>query len=573
MSNREQDIISLVAGILEIPANKLTLQTGVGDIPEWDSLAQVAIMTTLEEEYDLNLDPDLLMEAATIKDLVALVEGESLGTAEPTYVPITSSTEKDIFETIVEKIFKHAAQTPAATAIIFPRFSLTYYQLADNISAACSWLKSQSVRKGSIVALGASRCPEFIACYFAAHALGAIVLNLDTETNADRLTQLFEKTQPTLVIGLSNGKCRSYTEVDLTIPGEISIAASPDMVADLMFTTGTTGEPKGVPLTHSNLVAAATQINSFIGNNKNDVEVLALPICHSFGMGRLRCVLSAGGTVILTPGFSNSKYLLNVLKSYKATGFSFVPAAWAYLRQMSGDKLAECSPYLRYIEIGSAPMPEQERRHLMSLFPQTRICMHYGLTEASRSTFIEFHQHQEHLSSAGKPTPGVQIKIFSPHGEELSANEEGEICIKGAHVMRRYWESSNLDGYFGDFFRSGDWGRLDDNGFLYILSRTKDIINTGGKKVSPEEVESVLVTVPGIVECACIPVPDPNGLLGEVIKAVLVSDNSSSIPSETELRKIVSQRLENYKCPAIYEWRETALPKTESGKLQRHLIS
>ena len=264
MSNRDQDIISLVAGILEIPANRLTLQTGVGDIPEWDSLAQVAIMTTLEEEYDLDLDPDLLMEAATIKDLVALVDGESSVPEAPMYAPIASTTEKDVFETIVEKIFKYAVQTPASTAIVFPRFSLTYHQLADNISAACAWLKSQSVSKGSIIALGASRCPEFIACYFAAHALGSIVLNLDSETNADRLAQLFAKTQPTLAIGLSNGKSKSYAEVDLTIPGEFSMAASPDMVADLMFTTGTTGEPKGVPLTHSNLVAAATQINSFI---------------------------------------------------------------------------------------------------------------------------------------------------------------------------------------------------------------------------------------------------------------------------------------------------------------------
>ena len=289
-------------------------------------------------------------------------------------------------------------------------------------------------------------------------------------------------------------------------------------------------------------------------------------------MGRIRCVLSTGGTIILTPGFSNSKYLLNVLKSYKATGFSFVPAAWAYLRQMSGDKLEECSSSLRYIEIGSAPMPEQERRHLMSLLPQTRICMHYGLTEASRSAFIEFHQHKEHLSSAGKATPGVRIKIFSPRGEECSANEEGEICIKGAHVMERYWESSKEDGYFDDFFRTGDWGRLDDDGYLHILSRTKDIINTGGKKVSPEEVESVLLTVQGIAECACIPVPDPNGLLGEVVKAVLVSDGSAK-PSELELRKVVAAHLENYKCPAVYEWREAGLPKTDSGKLQRHLIS
>ncbi|MBQ7023322.1 MAG: AMP-binding protein [Akkermansia sp.] len=572
MASSEQEIINLVAGILAVPAESLSLQTGVGDLPEWDSLAQVAIVTTVEEEYQLNLDPDSLMDIATIADLVALVAQQSAEPSASSQAPALPMAFPATQESIVSSICRMAENQPASTALIIGNEAVTYRQLVDSIASVAAWYCSQGVKCGDYIALGAVKCKEFIVCYFAAHALGATVVNLDPEINADRLKYILGVTNPVLLVGVNDETSLPFSAVDTDAVAELPELPAPDTIADLMFTTGTTAVPKGVPLTHANLAAAAAQINRFIGSNAADVEVVALPICHSFGMGRIRCVLSIGGTVVLVPGFSNVKLLFRTLKAYKATGFAFVPAAWAYIQHMSADKLAECASTLRYIEIGSAPMSVESRRHLMRLFPSTRICMHYGLTEASRSSFIEFHREPSHLASAGKASPGVEIRIYSSSGELLPPESEGEICVKGPHVMAAYFNAQmDEDSRFDGFFRTGDWGKLDKDGYLYVLSRTKDIINCGGKKISPEEVESVILTIPGVAECACIAMPDPQGLLGEVVKAILVSDDSPR-PDDKTLHSVVASKLEAYKCPVAYEWR-TSLPRTASGKLQRRMIN
>ncbi len=570
MASPEQQMIELVAGILAVPVESLSLQTSAGDLPEWDSLAQVAIVTTVEEEYQLNLDPDSLMDIATIADLVALVAQQS---AAP-FPPAQGSELPEAYPTrasVVCSICRMAENQPAATALVIGNEAVTYRQLADSIASVAAWYSSRGVKAGDYVALGAVKCKEFIACYFAAHALGATVVNLDPELNAERLKYILGVTNPTLLVGVNHENSLPFSAVDTDTVAALPELPPTDTVADLMFTTGTTGAPKGVPLTHANLAAAASQINRFIGNNAADVEVVALPICHSFGMGRVRCVLSVGGTVVLVPGFSNVKLLFHTLKAYKATGFAFVPAAWAYLQRMSSDKLAEYASTLRYIEIGSAPMSAEARLHLMRLFPKTRICMHYGLTEASRSSFIEFHSEKAHLNTAGKASPDVLIRIYSPAGELMPTGEEGEICVKGHHVMQHYLDANPAEKvHFDGFFRTGDWGVLDSAGYLTVLSRTKDIINCGGKKISPEEVEAVLLTVPGVAECACVPMPDPQGLLGEVVKAILVSE-ASPRPDAQTLHSVVASKLESYKCPVVYEWR-ASLPRTASGKLQRRML-
>lgn len=563
----------LVAGILDVPADSLQPSVGIGDLPQWDSLAQVAIVTTMEDEFDLDLEADSLMEVATLADLIALAEGKTAGETIVVAPPVAGVEPVETCNRFrsIETAICHAAELhPVKTAIVFENESITYHQLRRGMYAAAAWLAENGVACGDTVALAAERRKEFFYAYFGAHLLGAAVVNLDAEIKPDRLTYVLGVTHPRLSMGLSATHSIAYDEVNFAPAAAPAATVAADAVADIMFTTGTTGDPKGVPLTHANLAAAAEQINRFIGTTAEDVEVVALPICHSFGMGRMRCVLSLGGTVVLVPGFSHTKRLFAALADYRATGFAFVPAAWAYLQKMSGDALAEHAKHLRYIEIGSAAMAVETRRHLMQLFPHTRICMHYGLTEASRSAFIEFHAEAAHLNSAGKPSPDVEIAVFSPQGELVESGAEGEICVKGRHVTAGYLNHAAGECHFGAFFRTGDWGMLDENGYLHILSRTKDIINTGGKKVSPDEVEQILCSMPGVAEAACVPAPDPQGILGEVVKAVLVSD-SSPTPTDDEVCSYVAAHTEHYKVPVLVEWRDS-LPKTASGKLQRRLI-
>jgi long-chain acyl-CoA synthetase len=346
---------------------------------------------------------------------------------------------------------------------------------------------------------------------------------------------------------------------------------SEDNIADLLYTTGTTGFPKGVALTFNNLIAAAENINRFIGNTPDDTELLALPISHSFGLGRLRCVLAKGGTLVLLGSFASMKKFYGEIERCKVTGFGMVPASWAYLKKMSGNRIGNYAAQLKYIEIGSAFMPVEEKRLLTDLLPDTRICMHYGLTEASRSVFIEFHQEKEHLQSIGKPPSNIDIAIKDESGASLQDEQEGEICIKGGHVCQEYWAEDN-ETYSKDFlngyFRTGDWGYKDSNGYIYLKSRKKEMINVGGKKVSPIEVEEVLNLIEGIVESACVGIPDPAHVFGEVVKAFIVCNKTLT---DEDIIKFMQIRIENYKIPVNIE-RISEIPKTSSGKIQRLLL-
>lgn len=473
--------------------------------------------------------------------------------------------------TIERLIFKHAQAAPLKTAIIQGQTEVSYELLWEEINKSASWFK-QNAEQGDRVIISASKNIEFVYTYFGAHLAGMICVPIDSETNEKRLKRIIEVAQPKLIVG----ELRNHEELEVIPFGEISSNIEyrfdtpiESNVADLLFTTGTTGLPKGVALTYANQMAAADNINTFIGNTPDDIEMLALPISHSFGLGRLRCVFAKGATLVLLGNFASMKKFFGEMERCHVTGFGMVPASWAYILKMSGEKIGQFADQLKYIEIGSAFMSLENKQKLMNLLPNTRICMHYGLTEASRSAFISFHDDIEHLMSAGKPSPNTEIAVYSEQGERFGKNEDGEICVKGGHVCSDYWglpkEEFQKD-FFEGYFRTGDWGHIDDEGFIYLISRKKEIINVGGKKVSPIEVEEVLDEMDGIEESACVGVHD--NVLGEVVKAFCVC--SKEVDFE-EVKKMMMKKLEGYKIPAFFETID-ALPKTQNGKIQRLLL-
>ena len=247
-------------------------------------------------------------------------------------------------------------------------------------------------------------------------------------------------------------------------------------------------------------------------------------------------------------------------------------AGWAMLSRLTGDKLGEFSAQLRYIEIGSAPMPLEGKKRLMRLFPHTRICMHYGLTEASRSIFIEFHGSKDRLDSIGKPSPNVEIRIVNGEGQELAAGERGTILIRGDHVMARYWNETTQSHLKGGFLRSGDTGFKAKDGYLYLCGREDDMINVGGRKVYPAEVEDALRQHEFVADCVCVGIPDSNSITGDSIKAFLIpKPGRESLPSFQELSEFLWEKLDSYKIPTDYDW-VSSIPKNASGKIERRLM-
>lgn len=475
-------------------------------------------------------------------------------------------------KTIEEQIFDHVQNTPDKVALISGDTEITYSQLWDYCLCSAEKLKQDyHLKKGDRVILSAAGNIEFVYAYFGVHIAGGICVPIDPDTNQTRFEYIEKSTTPVCVMGLLHNVKKEtipFTDVVNGTSKATYIAPEQSQVADILFTTGTTGAPKGVALSYNNLSAAARNINAFIGNTSSDVELLALPVSHSFGLGRLRCSLSKGATVVMLGTFANVKKFFKEMARCQVTMFAMVPASWGFIKKMSGKYIGKFADQLKFIEIGSSFMPVEDKELLMSLLPKTRICMHYGSTEASRSAFMEFHTYKDNLLSIGKASPNVEIKIFTSQGTPAALGEEGEVCVKGEHVTCSYWNETPerfASDFYDGYFRTGDCGTMDAEGNIYLKSRIKEMINVGGKKVSPMEVEDILNTIPGIKESACIGIPDPGIVLGEVVKAFIVADDNLS---DEEIMQQLRPQLEVYKLPVEIE-RINAIPKTGSGKIQR----
>lgn len=422
--------------------------------------------------------------------------------------------------------------------------------------------------------LAANKSVDFVYSYFGAQMAGLITVPVDSGVNILRLQRIYDSAIPigifgSLDISSDEFQCISFpdtSEFHVEVTDKICYPDEED-IADILYTTGTTGYPKGVALSHNNEYCAATMINDFIKNTEEDVELLALPISHSFGLGRLRCTLLKGATIDLLGSFANVKKFFREIENRKITGFGMVPASWSYIKKISGLKIEDYAKQIKYIEIGSAPMKLEDKELLVKLLPNTRVCMHYGLTEASRSTFICFNEEKNFLSSIGHPSPGVKIKILDENGKEMPLSAPGELCVKGGHVCCSYWgvdEGRYAASFWGEYFRTGDWGYVDKEGYYYLISRKKELINVGGKKVSPLEVEEVINRIEGVAESACIGIADE--VMGEVVKAFVVTEGCNV--TEKEVMEETRRQLESYKVPVAVEFIDE-IPKTSSGKMQR----
>ncbi len=471
-------------------------------------------------------------------------------------------------------IAKHADECPEKVALVEGDLRITYRQLALRIESVAAYLHAMGVKPGDRILLAAQKEVEFIDVYFASHLIGAVNVVVDSAAPQDRLRYIISTVKPVLILGegIDYKPCpcvplrgNRFESGDF-IP-EIVPQINGDAVADIMFTTGTTGRPKGVCLSHDNIAGSAGNTNAFIGTTADDVEALALPLSHSFGLGRMRCVLSVGATLVLVANFANLKSFFNILEQEQVTGFGMVPAVWQYIKRISGRRISRFAGQIKYIEIGSAALPTEDKLLLMELFPDTRLCMHYGLTEASRAMFSEFHENVNHLDSIGRPSsPFVKACVMDEHGQALAVDIDGEICVRGNMVTMAYLLPEDNRGAFHDgWFRTGDWGHCDADGYYYLTGRQKELINVGGEKVSPVTIEDAIKSV-GVDDCACIGVEDPKGVMGEVPKAFI--KKGKNCPELDDIKRRVAQLLPPHEVPVLWEWID-CIPRTDSGKIQR----
>ena len=479
-------------------------------------------------------------------------------------------------QSLVAQLLLRVDAEPEKAAFIGREDRITYGAWGRTIRAAAARIRRALGGRGERVLLCGPNSPELAAAYFAVHAAGGVAVLLDADIPVASARWIAEDAEARLAL--------CARELDLPLPvanlaawcavdeGEQVMSPQCELEdpADLLYTSGTTGRKKGVLLSHANLFHAALNINAFLGTCCDDLECMPLPLSHSFGLGRLRCMAQAGHTLMLQTGLRNPALALKQLLDARATGLALVPAGLDLILRMTKDRLGDAREHLRYIEIGSAAMRPETKQKLLDLLPQTRICHHYGLTEASRAAFIEYHADRDRLASIGHPSPNVEMAVRDGEGRDLPDGQEGEIVVRGGMVMQQYWRQPELtqDVLHGGWLRTGDRGYRDSDGYYYLTGRQDDLVNVGGRKVNPEEVEQALNGHAAVVESACVGIPDPQGITGECLKACVVL---RSEVNDEQLIEWLRSHIEEYKIPRIWQ-RVDQIAKTASGKIQRHLM-
>jgi long-chain acyl-CoA synthetase len=477
-------------------------------------------------------------------------------------------------QSVVRRIQAQATTRPDHIAIVAGNTETTYSELWTQVTTAAAWYRDNGIGPGETILISAdSRDRYYAAAYFGAHLAGAIAVPTEFRMPPDQIERRKEFVASEFVV--FGERLEEFRQLLASSTSTARFTDDPELprladAAEIMFTTGSTGKPKGVTLSHANIAASAELIRNFVGNTADDREVVTVPLTHSFGLGRLRSTILSGGTIVLVPGMTFPQLTVRALRDYAATGLACVPAGMSVLMSKYEDILRDLAGQLKYLEMGSMRFPLAHKISLRKILPNTRLCMHYGLTEASRSAFIEFHSDRDYLESVGKPSPGVEILIKDESGSAVPNGEKGLIHIRAATVMLGYWNDDertervlNRDN---GWLNTEDLGFQDADGYVHFLGRADDVINAGGVNVLPDDAEIFAKEYDEVEDCGCIGIPDPDGILGEVPLLFVTSDNSGL--DLNKLSRFVRDRLGG-EVPTVKARLIASLPRSSSGKLLR----
>ncbi|RFU63553.1 fatty acid--CoA ligase family protein [Peribacillus saganii] len=491
-------------------------------------------------------------------------------------------------------------------AFYFMDQATTYAELDASVTKFADGLGKLGVKKGDHVALLLGNSPYFIIGLYGALRLGATVIPINpiytpdeigyilnngdvrTVITLDILLPLMEKMDSLLpgvehVISCDTTEEKGGLDVhSLSIYPKLksftSVVASGDAgfqgpeleedeTAIILYTSGTTGKPKGAMLTHKNLYSNAQDVADYLKINENDRVITALPMFHVFCLTvALNAPLMSGGTLVIVPRFS-PKEVFRIASEYEITLFAGVPTMYNFLYQYE-EGTAEDLKSLRLCISGGASMPVALLNSFEKKF-NVQISEGYGLSEASPVTCFNPLDRPRKPGSIGTSIIHVENRVVDELGEEVPVGQVGELVVKGPNVMKGYYKlpeetaAAIKDGWL----YTGDLARMDDEGYFYIVDRKKDMVIVGGYNVYPREVEEVLYSHPDVVEAAVIGVPDPNQ--GETVHCFVVKKND--LLTEAELKAFCSEHLAKYKLPSQIDFLEE-LPKNTTGKILRRSL-
>ncbi len=469
---------------------------------------------------------------------------------------------------------------PGRTALAAGGARSTFRELYERVSRVAGALTRHGFKAGDRLAILLPNESDYIVLVYACAWVGVIVVPLNTRLSPAEIDRVLTDANPRGLIrhsSLPNPAVQVAQQVVLDQePLDIGDAAGPAPIYDpqavlaLIYTSGTTGRPKGVEVTHANILENVYHTHFWLPYGEDSVHLHAAPIFHIADFPIMFAAPAFGACQVTIPKFSPETFC-EVVQRERVSHTVLVPTMINLLTQFPELDRYNLSS-LVHLGYGGSPMAPELVHRTRKILPNLKLVQVYGLSETGFLTGLQDHEHTEDkLLSCGRPCLGIDIRVVDESGKEVTAGQSGELVACGANVMRGYWnkpEETEL-AFRDEMFRTGDIGYQDANGFFYILDRVKDMIVTGGENVYSGEVEAVIYTHPAVREVAVFGVPDPNW--GETVKACVVLKPGTTLTAQ-ELMTYCRRSLAHYKVPRSIEFSETELPKSGSGKILKRLL-
>ena len=469
---------------------------------------------------------------------------------------------------------------PERAALAAAKTRTTFHELHDRVRCIAAALDRHGFKAGDRLALLLPNESDYIELVYACAWLGVAAVPLNTRLSIKEIDGILTDAQPRGLIRHSSLPAPtaqvSWQRVLDQQPLELESKSLPKPIYDanailaLIYTSGTTGRPKGVEMRHSNILENLYHTSFWLPFEEGSVHLHAAPLFHIADFPSMFAAPAFGACQVTIPKFNPQTFCETVQREH-VTHTVLVPTMINMLTQFP-DLTKYDLTSLKHLGYGGSPMAPELVHRTRQVLPNVKLVQVYGLSETGFLTGLLDHEHTEdNLTSCGRPCVGVDVRVVDDSGKEVEAGQKGELVARGANIMRGYWNNAEeTDRAFRDgFFRTGDVGYQDTNGYFYILDRLKDMIVTGGENVYSGEVEAVIYTHPAVREVAVFGIPDPKW--GEIVKAVVVLKPGKTLTAE-ELIAYCRRSLANFKVPRSIEFSETELPKSGSGKILKKVL-
>lgn len=502
-----------------------------------------------------------------------------------------------------------AKRNPYKIAIVCDDERLTYKEFDEKTDSLAQSLIELGLERHERVIIFLDNSIEMAIAMYSVLKAGGVFVNLSSSVKSERLKYTVNDSNAKFIIAsvtnmetitnalsCEGNTCRPVWIGDPSFISSILLPSSllwndlltkfsPDLrlqnrksqiidydLATLVYTSGSTGEPKGVMSPHSNMIHVSKNVIRYLENTQNDIILNVLPLSFVYGLYQLIVSVITGGTLVLEKSLMFPNKIIHTIQKENVTGMPIIPTVAALLLKLHGLEKVDLSS-LRYITNAGSGLPVEHIVRLRSLFPHVKIYSMYGCAECLRVAYLPPEEIDLRPASVGKAIPNCEVFIVDENDNLVKQGEIGELVVRGTHVMRGYWNAPLLtEKIFGKGFmqgevllHTGDFFRQDENEYLYFVCRKDDMIKTAGKKVSPKEIENVLYCINGVVEVSVVGIPD--NILGMAVKAFVVVAPEIEI-SKSDIIRYCSEHLERHLIPKYIEFVDS-LPKTINGKIDK----